>query len=74
MIPEEVRAEIRRLYHVEKWRVGTIAAQLHLHHTTVKRVLALRVPPQKRRDMLLGLLYNREHESENQCQRDALYP
>ena len=44
MIPEEVRAEIRRLYHVEKWRVGTIAAQLHLHHTTVKRVLALRVP------------------------------
>jgi hypothetical protein len=36
--------------------------------------LALRVPPQKRRDMLLGLLYNREHESEKQCQRDALYP
>ena len=34
--------------------------------------LALRVPPQKRRDMLLGLLYNREHESENQCQRDGV--
>ena len=40
MIPEELRAEIRRLHFVEKWPVGTIAAQLHLHHTTVKRVLA----------------------------------
>jgi transposase len=33
-------AEILRLYHAEKWPVGTIAAQLGHHHTTVRRVLA----------------------------------
>jgi predicted DNA-binding protein (UPF0251 family) len=32
-------AEVLRLYHAEKWRIGTIAAQLGLHHTTVQRVL-----------------------------------
>jgi transposase len=39
MISKEREAEIRRLHHAEKWRVGTIAAQLGLHHTTVQRVL-----------------------------------
>jgi transposase len=39
MIPPELKTEIVRLYHAEKWRVGTIAAQLHVHHTTVRRVL-----------------------------------
>jgi transposase len=39
MIPVEKRSEILRLFHAEKWRVGTIAAQLHLHHCTVRRVL-----------------------------------
>jgi transposase len=38
-IPPEVEAQILRLHHVEKWRVGTIARQLHLHHGTVTRVL-----------------------------------
>jgi hypothetical protein len=33
-------AQILRYYHVEKWRVGTIARQLHVHHGTVTRVLA----------------------------------
>jgi hypothetical protein len=32
-------AQILR-YHVEKWRYGTIARQLHLHRGTVQRVLA----------------------------------
>ncbi len=27
------------LHHAEKWPIGTIAAQLHVHHTTVQRVL-----------------------------------
>jgi transposase len=36
----ELRASILRYYHVEKWRVGTIAHQLHVHHGTVRRVLA----------------------------------
>jgi transposase len=40
MIPPEIEAEILRLYHAEHWRVGTIAAQLHVHHSTVRRVLA----------------------------------
>lgn len=44
-IPKEVEAEIVRLFLVEKWKVGTIAAQLGVHHTTVDRVLdSLGVP------------------------------
>ncbi len=39
MIPKETEAEIIRLYHGEKWIIGTIATQLGLHHTTVQRVL-----------------------------------
>ena len=34
-IAPEVRAQILRLYHAERWRVGTIASQLHLHRETV---------------------------------------
>ncbi|MBW2629572.1 MAG: IS21 family transposase [Deltaproteobacteria bacterium] len=40
MIPPELEADILRLYHAEEWRVGTIAAQLGVHHSTVRRVLA----------------------------------
>ena len=40
MIPKEIEAKILRLYHVEHWRVGTIANQLGLHHSTVRRALA----------------------------------
>jgi transposase len=39
-IAPELRAHILRLYQAERWRVGTIASQLHLHRDTVKRVLA----------------------------------
>lgn len=39
-IPPELEAQILRYHHVEKWRVGTIARQLHVHHATVMRVLA----------------------------------
>lgn len=39
MIHHEREAEILRLYHAEKWRVGTIATQLGIHHSTVERVL-----------------------------------
>jgi hypothetical protein len=38
-IPKEIEAEIVRLYHGEKWPIGTIAGQLGIHHTTVQRVL-----------------------------------
>jgi transposase len=40
MIGRDREAEILRLYHAEKWPVGTVAAQLGLHHSTVRRVLA----------------------------------
>ena len=39
VIPKETESEILRLFHAEKWRIGTIAEQLGLHHTTVQRVL-----------------------------------
>lgn len=40
MIPRDLEAEILRLYQAEKWRVGTIARQIGVHHSTVTRVLA----------------------------------
>lgn len=39
MIPEEVRADIRRLYYAERWKVGTIAAFHGVHHKTVRLVI-----------------------------------
>jgi transposase len=39
-IPPELEARILRYYHVEKWRIGTIARQLRVHPETVARVLA----------------------------------
>lgn len=40
MISKELEARIVRLRHVERWRVGTIARQLGIHHGTVTRALA----------------------------------
>ena len=37
------RAEIRRLFFGEHWRVGTIANHLGLHHDTVRRVVGVDV-------------------------------
>jgi transposase len=62
MIDKEREAEILRLYHAEKWRMGTIAAQLHVHHSTVRRVIAqnggLRTLPKRQRkvDPFLALM------------------
>jgi len=39
VIEPKLRAEILRLYHAERWPVGTIASQLGVHHTTVQRAL-----------------------------------
>lgn len=39
-ISPELEAQILRYYHAEKWRIGTIATQLQVHHGTVARVLA----------------------------------
>jgi transposase len=40
VIPPEVEAKVLRLYHAEGWKLGTIARQLGVHHSTVRRVLA----------------------------------
>jgi transposase len=37
--PPDIEAQILRFYHAEKWTVGTIARQLHIHHSVVRRVL-----------------------------------
>jgi len=39
MIDKSLEADILRLHHAERWPIGTIATQLHVHHTTVQRVL-----------------------------------
>jgi len=40
MIARALETEILRLHHTEHWPVGTIATQLRVHHSTVRRVLA----------------------------------
>jgi len=40
MISRQREAEILRLWHAEKWKIGTIATELGVHHDTVRRVLA----------------------------------
>lgn len=39
-IDKEIEAKILRYHFVEKWRTGTIATQLGIHHSVVDRVLA----------------------------------
>jgi transposase len=55
-ISPDLEAQILRYYHVEKWRVGTIARQLHVHHGTVARVLGQaglpRIGPPARRSQV----------------------
>ena len=54
--PPAIEAQILRHYYVEKWTIGTIAAQLHIHPGVVKRVLAQaglpRVGPPPRRSKI----------------------
>jgi len=38
-ISDEQEAQILRYFHAEKWKIGTIAKQLGIHHLTVRRVL-----------------------------------
>lgn len=55
MTTPETEAEILRLFHGEKWRIGTIANQLHIHHSVVRRLLEAEKnpkPPQQRARMI----------------------
>jgi transposase/phosphoglycolate phosphatase-like HAD superfamily hydrolase len=38
-VPKDTESAILRLHFAEKWRIGTIASHLHVHHSTVRRVL-----------------------------------
>jgi transposase len=40
VIAPDIEAQILRYHHAEKWTVGNIARQLHVHHSVVRRVLA----------------------------------
>ncbi len=55
-ISTELEAQILRYYHVEKWRVGTIARQLGVHHGTVDRVLSQAGLPKVQRTCRTSLL------------------
>ena len=39
-IDKQTRAEILRLFFAEKWKIGTIARQLGVHHNTADRIVA----------------------------------
>ena len=39
MIDAEQFARIRRLFFAEHWKVGTIVAELGVHHETVERAI-----------------------------------
>jgi transposase len=56
MIPAEIYARVRRLFFAEHWKVGTIAAELGLHHDTVMKAIEaerfVRTGPQIRPTLL----------------------
>lgn len=56
MISPECEATILRLHDVEKWRVGTIAHQLSIHHTVVERVIAQSGLPAARRQQRSSII------------------
>ncbi len=39
MITPELKTQIRRLFYAEHWKIGTIAAELGIHHDTVRRAI-----------------------------------
>lgn len=47
MIDPETEAEILRLIYVEKWPIGTVATQLRVHHSTVRRVIEKEKNPKR---------------------------
>jgi transposase len=55
-ISSELEAKILRYFHVEKWKVGTIARQLGVHHATVDRVLSQAGLPKGERPHRVSLI------------------
>jgi len=50
-ISKEKENQVLRYHFVEKWKVGTIATQLGIHHSVVDRVLAQAGLPKTERSM-----------------------
>jgi transposase len=40
VIPDDITARIRRYFFAEHWKIGTISAELGVHHDTVRRAIA----------------------------------
>lgn len=55
-IDKELEAKILRYHHVEKWRVGTIARQLGVHHGVVDRILSQAGMPKVERSCRLSII------------------
>ncbi len=55
-ISQELEAKILRYFHVEKWKVGSIATQLGVHHGTVDRVLSQAGLPKAQRPHRASLI------------------
>lgn len=54
-LENDLVAKIKRLHYSDKWPIGTIAAQLDIHHSAVRRVIALDIlekAPLIRRSMI----------------------
>lgn len=64
MKSKELQAEIIRLYEVENWAIGTIASQMRVHHTTVRRIIS-KDPSHKRR---------RYYKEDNERKTDRFIP
>src|SRR5258708_30551108 len=58
--PPDIEAQILRYHHAEKWTIGTIAHQLHVHRGVGRRVLARagrpRMGPPPRKSVIDGYL------------------
>jgi hypothetical protein len=44
MISPEIRAQIRRYFHAEHWKIGTIASELGVHPETVRNAIEAQRP------------------------------
>jgi transposase len=55
-ISKAIQAKILRYHFVEHWRVGTIATQLGIHHSTVARVLSQAGSPKAERTARVSIV------------------
>ena len=69
---KETSTEILRLYHAEKWKIGTIARQLGVHHSSVRRVIEDAEEPRPHPRMLRAA-WRRRTGASHSCQGHRLH-